>query len=273
MPTASVLGQTTPQGAPQVVEPDDDPAADPAYRDLIAEAIREYSMRNYAEARSLFTRAYAMHPNARVMRGLGMAEFELRNYIASTDLLTRALASQDKPLTADQRAQTIELLQRAQGFIGRFSMELNPAQAMVQVDGAPVDAAAGNALLMQVGDHTLEVSAAGYRPTRRIVKVTGGEVATIRVQLEPVSLKVEPTPPPASPGPTTVTASNTPPASSTAPAAVADDSSVWESPWLWAGAGAVVLGVGAVLVVALAGGDTVTQGPVAGDLDATLGAP
>lgn len=247
-------------------------ASEGAYRALIAEAIREYSLRNYAEARSLFTRAYGMNPNARVMRGLGMAEFELRNYIASTDLLTQALASNDKPLTAAQRKQTIELLQRAQSFIGRFSVELSPPQATLQVDGAPVDTAAGNRLLMQVGDHTIEVSAPGFRPTRRIVKVTGGELATIRVQLEAVSLRVESTPPGASPGPTEMRSS---PATSppTEPSTPNDGSTMWESPWLWAGAGAVLVGVGAVLVVALAGGETVTASPVAGGLNATLGAP
>src|SRR4051812_11159906 len=53
----------------------------PQYRGLLNEAVSEYDARRYEEARALFRRAHELSPNARTLRGIGMASFELREYV------------------------------------------------------------------------------------------------------------------------------------------------------------------------------------------------
>lgn len=71
------------------------------YRELIAEAVAEYEARHFEEARALFRRAHAMFPNARTMRGQGMAEFELRNYRGAIQCFESALSSRARVRSAE----------------------------------------------------------------------------------------------------------------------------------------------------------------------------
>src|SRR3954468_5859705 len=68
-----------------------DPAETPQYRSLLEEAVAEYDARRYEEARALFRRAHDLSPNARTMRGIGMASFELREYVEALRALEGAL--------------------------------------------------------------------------------------------------------------------------------------------------------------------------------------
>lgn len=153
------------------------------YRALIDEALAEYEAHNFAEARSLFYRANALYPNARALRGLGMAEFELRNYSDSASSLQLALQSATLPLEGELRAETERLLARARGFVAKLSLALEPGLATVVVDGTPVQLGPQGSLVLEVGDHVLEFRADGYAAERRVLKVQGGEEQTLRVVL------------------------------------------------------------------------------------------
>jgi hypothetical protein len=61
------------------------------YRDLVAEATREFSAGNFAEARTLFEQAHAAKPSARTLRGLGLTAYELRRYVQAVSELEAAL--------------------------------------------------------------------------------------------------------------------------------------------------------------------------------------
>src|SRR4051794_8387071 len=158
-------------------------ASEPAgYRAEIDSAIAEYEARNFAEARALFARAHALYPNARTLRGQGMAEFELRNYADAIQFLEQALAAAEKPLEGSLRTDTEALLGRARSFVGRVELTVEPASAGMTVDGTPHDIPVGG-LLLNVGDHRLDFSAPGYLSEKRDLKLTGGDQISLDVVL------------------------------------------------------------------------------------------
>lgn len=155
----------------------------PEYRDLVRQGTQEFELGNYAEARSLFERAHELYPNARTSRALGMAEFELRNYRLAAQHLEQALASNVKPLAADTRPRAEELLRRARGFLGRIRIQVEPANAVVLLDGQPLEAVENDESVLVVGDHVLEFRATGFASERRSIRIVDNEVQSVSVKL------------------------------------------------------------------------------------------
>ncbi|MDB4976791.1 MAG: hypothetical protein JWN48_5132 [Myxococcaceae bacterium] len=204
----SVLGGATARA--------DDHAEPNAYRELVDQAFVEFQANNYEEAGVLFSRANTVFPNARALRGMGLAAFELRRYDECVAHLQAALDSQIKPLEGELRERTAELLLRARGFLARVTVALNPESAQLRVDGQPQHERGPFSL--KLGDHVLEAYAAGYLPQKELVRVRGGEDIRLSITLDRELLRASPV--------------ERPRARS-------------RSAWLWAAAGVVV--VGAVL--------------------------
>jgi hypothetical protein len=214
----------------------------PDYRDAIEQAVAEYELGNFAEARAQFRKAHQLFPNARSYRGLGMSEFELRNYADAISDLTQALDADVKPLTGALRTQTEQLLHKARGYVARVQLELEPPTTSVLIDGAPVELGPELALLLDVGDHVLEFHAPGLLPQKRPLKVTGGEERILRVVLREDE-----------PQPTT--------------------RRWYKNPWLWTAAGIVVAGAATGAAVALRGPDSKLANPEGGTASVTLKGP
>jgi hypothetical protein len=219
----------------------------PEYQALIDRAVTEYEAHNFAEARALFTDAHAVNPNARTLRGLGMVAFELKDYVESITRLDAALASRVKPLEGDLRKHTEELLARANAFVARYELDIKPAlqSSRIIVDGVPVEIATGQALSLVVGEHVLEVQAPGYQEEKRALSVTGGDAQRIVIELQPIQAA---------------------PLLATSAQPAKQEQSVWNSPWLWTGVGAVVVGGVVAAVLLSSGGGTKSIAPISGDI-------
>lgn len=205
--------------------------AEPAgYREAVEQALAEYALGNHEEASTLFARAHAIFPNARTLRGLGMAAFELRRYAECVTQLEAALASTVRPLEGELRDDTEALLTRARGFVASVQVQLTPADATLTLDGQPV-ALVNHGVLVPLGEHVLEARADGFGSQRKPVRVRGGEV--IRVDFVLSSQLI-------------------------ASAPVAHERPLYASPWLWTGVGVVVAGAVAtgVLLARRDRGDT-----------------
>jgi hypothetical protein len=159
-------------------------AEEPAgYRPLVEEGLKELELHNFEEARSLFFRAHALYPNARTERAIGMAEFELHYYVDCVTHLMAALRSDVKPLSPDQRAATESLMARANNFVARVRLNVQPPNAEVRFDGSPLTLSAGEPLVVQHGDHTLDVRAPGFVAEKRSLRLQGGEETTLKLTL------------------------------------------------------------------------------------------
>lgn len=156
-----------------------------AYREVITEAVQEFDAHRFEEARALFTRAHAISPNARTLRGIGMTSFEMRDYAEAYRALSAALVETARPLTPDQIVEARALLERTSGFLGVFRVEVVPAGATLLVDGHAAVTADDGRVLLGLGRHELVARATGYGDAQRAIDVRGGESETISVRLEP----------------------------------------------------------------------------------------
>jgi tetratricopeptide (TPR) repeat protein len=206
----------------------EDAAEPPGYRETVEQALSEYSLHNYEEASALFSRAHEIYPNARTLRGMGMASFELRRYEESANNLEAALRSKVRPLEGELRSETESLLARARGFLAVVKVEVQPTTATLLLDGQPVQT---NELNLRLGEHTLEVRAQDYRPETRTVRVHGGEVLHIDISLDRNTLASGP---------------------------VERPRPLYKNAWLWTGVGLVIAG-GVVAGVLLATRDHQTK--------------
>lgn len=203
------------QSTPARAEPD-------GYRVAVDEAIAEFAAHRFEEARSLFLRAHGIFPNARTLRGLGLADFELRDYVASVQHLDAALRSDVRPLEQELRAETEALRARAAGFVGRLTLRAKPDASRLLVDGVQAEWPVAP-ILLPLGTHTLELYAAGYEPERRSLLMSGGEERTLDVVFQRPHL--------------------------TSADAGDQDEHWYQSPWLWVAVGVVVAASATTAVV------------------------
>lgn len=163
-----------------------DGAVPEGYLRAAKEGHDEYELRNYAEARARFLEAHQIYPNARSLRALGAVEYDLQNYPQSIEYLQSALASDVRPLQGALRAETEELLGRARGYVATYTIQLEPADAQLELDDERVQPRADGTLLVKVGDHRLSVSAPGHLTKLQTLHVAGGRDETLQVKLVPM---------------------------------------------------------------------------------------
>jgi opacity protein-like surface antigen len=161
-------------------------ANDQAYRVTIDDAVREFDAGHWEEARALFKRANELSPNARTLRGMGMAAFELRMYVQAIRELDAALRETRKPLAGEMRASVEQLKVKAREFVGRVQLVLEPPEAKVLVDGKEPQLEPDGTVLLDVGTHVIAATADGYKSTNLRLGVEGGMDEAVRVPLEPL---------------------------------------------------------------------------------------
>jgi len=221
------------------------------YERLIRDALTEYDTGSFAESRVLFERAHSLKPSARTWRGLGFASFELKDYRRAQKELSLALEDTRQPLTAQQRAEVRALLERTEQYVGELHLQLTPANASVQLDGAPFQSGAA----VDLGEHALSVYAPGYQSLNRKVSIEGGGKAQhLTVELVPLDLRPSLTPE----DPAHVALAKR------AAQTKRDNGSVLGKWWFWGGVGAVA--VGGVLAAVLLTRTPDTKSPETGDL-------
>jgi hypothetical protein len=242
---ATSLGLAQSAAAGMRVEP-------PGYREAVARGVEEYTHRNFTESREQFARAHALFPNARTLRGLGIAEYELRNYSESVRLLEQALASGVKPLAGVMREETQTLLARAKEYVGELRLDLEPEQAIVLIDGVTLERTPGAPLLLDVGDHLLEFRANGRLTERRAIMVKGGQSASVRVVLSALA--------PAATATLAVAAALQPAAPPQS--AQSERTPVYARWWLWTAVGVAVAGAAVGVTFALRADPVTKQEPV-----------
>ena len=186
-----VAASLTPQGVSA--------QATPEYDTAIRQGLAEFEAGRWSEARALFQRALELYPNARVLRGLGMAAFEMRDYVASIGALREALEHAELPLSPQQRVQVEDLLQRSLVFVGRMQFTIDPEGATLLIDGAEPVWLDG-LVLVNEGSRHVRVSHDGYRPETFRRDVTSGQTIQVEVSLvldeptRPVMAATETTP-------------------------------------------------------------------------------
>ena len=163
----------------------------------------------------------------------------------TTSKLTRTLGASlretRRPLTEEQKRQVEGLLARAEAFIGRFSLRLQPAETTIAVDGRTAQREADGTLLLSFGRHRIVARCPSCTPSERELDldVSGGERRDIDITMARSG---------EAPSATVTTSSSAAPASGTP--TVVETSAAPDAPGqthLWFAGGAVAAAVGAGL--------------------------
>ena len=181
------------QAAP--ADPAEDTQSEEArYRNLVREALQEYQLGHWTEARTLLMAAHDLNPNARTLRGLGMVAFELRDYRDAARLLEQSLKDERTPLNDAQRKEVKTLLDRTQRFLGHYRVNVPPPWGSVRItiDGQAAQLDETGHVVLEVGDHELVVNVEGAQPRVFALDVRGGEQEVLQADLQPVASAASP---------------------------------------------------------------------------------
>ena len=166
-------------------EPQPSEATTPAYDGFIDQALQAYDSGRFAEARTLFRRAHELRPTARTLRTIGMCAFNLGDYVDAVVSLEAALAEARMPLTEEQRSHANDLIARSHQHVGRFRVQLSPADAVLSVDHRAPTLTAQRELVLEAGRHEIDVRAMGYQSGQSVLNVAGGDRTTFELRLVP----------------------------------------------------------------------------------------
>jgi tetratricopeptide (TPR) repeat protein len=158
------------------------PSASADYDKLLDRAVDAFEAQDYVRSRDLFEQAYAIRPNARVLRGLGISALHLEHFNVAKHELTEALRDQKQPLTANQRDGVKELLSWMQLNLGTLQLRLQPADAYITLDDEPIEE---TELVLKPGEHRISARLDGFASQTREVEVGAGQTKTLDVTLQP----------------------------------------------------------------------------------------
>jgi hypothetical protein len=238
-------GQNNPQG--RVEGPSTSTSTD--YDKLLDRAVAAFDGGDYVRSRELFEQAYALRPNARVLRGLGISAVHLERYTVAKRELTEALREDRQALTANQREGVTELLSWMQENLGTVRLQLDPSDAYVTLDDEPVS---DTELVVKPGSHRIAVRLDGFATQVHTVDLGEGQKRTLDIELLP-SAKSKPALSAAAAASTTPIAqksAESPSPLTPAAAQERESSTVLDRWWFWTAIGVVVAG-GVATTVAL----------------------
>jgi hypothetical protein len=240
-----------------------DAAADAASldqaRDLFEQGLQQVEAGDWAGAEQSFRRVLAVKSSAVVSYNLASALARLGRLIESADLLR--IVVRDPSVDVGTRDPAQQLLAEIEAQIGSLTVRVqgDGHELVLQLDGRVLSQGElVQTVSVDPGEHVVLASRKGKTLATETVQVGGRAPLKAEVLFdlrEKIVAKPKPDP----------RVSQLP--EEREPRSSSDQDSIWASPWLWAGAGAVVV-AGVVIVAAVAlGGETTFERPVSGDTD------
>lgn len=170
-----------------------EPAKDGA-RLHFSRGIELFDEGSYREAVIEFKRAYEIQPHYAVLYNLGQVYVALASAVEAVDALERYLVEGGSAIPGPRRVQTEEQIARQKTRIALLTLEVEPAGALISIDGEEVGQSPLRApLRLGIGTHRIVISHEGFSAVQRSVTLAGEERATIEVRLSPLpAAKVRP---------------------------------------------------------------------------------
>jgi hypothetical protein len=227
-----------------------DSASSQDYDQVLDSAVEAFGTGDFARAHDLFRRAYGMRPNARVLRGIGIAALRLAHYSEAKLELSAALNDPRQPLTGAQRDEVTKLMAWMQSSLGTVRLRVDPRGSRIELDGEPTTY---TELTLTPGIHRVRVSLEGYQDKERTVDVTAAHEESLDMSLTATVVAPERVAKAAEPAPVRV-----PKVQVLAPPTQEERTPRRESPalverwWFWTIIGVAVAGGAAAVAVAAA---------------------
>ncbi|MGH7439374.1 MAG: PEGA domain-containing protein, partial [Polyangiaceae bacterium] len=169
------------------------PPAEPSLSDtLTGQAKDDYETgkilvqsNDYGGALVKFRHAFDVTGDVRLLWNVAACEKNLRHYVQVRQVLERYLRDGGTHITGADRDAASAVLHTVRSLVGAVRLTVNEPGATVTVD----DAAAGTTplaepLLLDLGDHRIKVSKAGFKDQTVVQNIAGGSEATVSLALE-----------------------------------------------------------------------------------------
>jgi hypothetical protein len=147
---------------------------------------------NYLGALQAFEESYEILAKPALLYNIAMCQKALFRYVDSIHSFEEYLDKAGDKAKPEMRAASVDAIAEMQRLVGKLQIADAPEGAEVLIDGK----AAGKApftspLILDPGQHTVQVSADGYRTLRTEVTVASGAVVPLRASLTPVEAWLE----------------------------------------------------------------------------------
>lgn len=143
-----------------------------------------FEKENYQEAHAKLSAVWASRKSYDVATVLAQTEMRLGRHRDAAEHLAYAVAHFPVSAKMDLRKQIEAMFAEARANVGMVRIHVKPAIASVRVAGREWGPEGHNGpIFVDPGKVTIEVSAAGYRPTRRVLDVAKGTEAEATIVL------------------------------------------------------------------------------------------
>ena len=148
------------------------------YELAVDRAVEAFQAGRWADALHAFSEAQNVYPNARALRGVGMAAFELGDYVKAARALEGALHATTRRLTESQRQHAQTLLERCFPHVGRVNLAAHPPGGTLWLDGEPIEVdgwpQAPGRFFVSPGSHVVELRGHSAPTLRTELRVEAG---------------------------------------------------------------------------------------------------
>jgi len=163
------------------------------YDKLLDEAVTAFDASDFSRARSFFSKAYELRPNARVLRGLGIAALRLERYSEAYRTLSLSLKHPVQTLTQSQNEEVTGLLSWMETSLGCIRLRWSPSEPadfeLLVDDGVLKE----STMWLSPGTHRVAVHAPGFGTVERTITLAPEQHEVIELTMsarkrEPVKI-------------------------------------------------------------------------------------
>ncbi|MBI5512873.1 MAG: hypothetical protein HY909_03850 [Deltaproteobacteria bacterium] len=147
--------------------------------------LRAYQEGRYNDALMAFEEVYAVRPLPDVEYNIALVSRALGRYQAAIAAYERYLVHPGENPDPARLRTVRETVTTLRGLLARVIVRATPAQVTFTLDGRPAEPTDG-ALLVDPGEHVLELSSPDHHPERRPLRLTAGGIAELEVRLVPL---------------------------------------------------------------------------------------
>src|SRR5690606_36786612 len=142
-----------------------------------------YADGDYAGVAQKWELTYKSSRDTRLLWDMAAARKAQRKY-AEVERLVHRYLEEGTELSPEDRAEAQQLLATIQAFIADLTLQINEPVAQVTIDGQPVaKSPLGEPLRVDIGQHVVSVSMAGFQPVQLNQQITG--ITCLTVTLTP----------------------------------------------------------------------------------------
>jgi hypothetical protein len=155
----------------------------------------------YGDALRIYTEAWSLKQSPDIAANLAQTESELGKHRDAAEHFAFALAHLLPSTTDEQKKALADGLDIEKKEVGTLHVTLEPADAALSVDDAPVTLPVSGDLFVEPGEHRCSVTHEGYSPSQQTVQVSKGAAQVLWLKLTGVpGAAAEPPPAPSSAG-------------------------------------------------------------------------